>query len=573
MFQRQTTRRVFLQQTAVAGAACLAAALPDRVGADAPGPLVRKSIAEFSKDGNLVASLRKGIKKMRELPPDHPFSWVFQANIHWRPFYPAYVYKQADESTDPAQQLFRDKLGFMPEINVFNQCPHGNWWFLPWHRAYLYYFERILRWAAKDPTLALPYWNYSDPDQRELPRVFREPTTDGKPNPLYLPESAVFTDSQGKTQVFPMRDGPLNSFPTALTQLTKGATSLAALRVIAYTNSDPAPASQGFGSPRACDATCGCGSGALESTPHNKVHNAIGGNTVMVGDAFRVGFMGDIATAARDPIFWLHHSNIDRLWESWVQLKGGRLNPEDPDWLNYPPPQLGPGPFTFYDVGPDENPQPAQKRPFELLDIAKLGYKYDKLEDLPTTLAARPAAALGGQAFRPLAVTSKDQTIKLKNTASESVPVAPAEGVTAEHVRAAAAAKPEEQGELLVVLEEVEFQQPPGVYYDVYLSGGAGAEKLTPESPYYLGALTFFGLGQHGGGHGHGAQGLLLSVKFALPADLRKQVADNKLDPKDLQVTFVPQTGTEPVKGKEAPKASPERTVVTIKRVRLVVVR
>jgi hypothetical protein len=32
-------------------------------------------------------------------------------------------------------------------------------------------------------------------------------------------------------------------------------------------------------------------------------------------------------TAAQDPIFWLHHANIDRLWERWLQLGGGRANP------------------------------------------------------------------------------------------------------------------------------------------------------------------------------------------------------------------------------------------------------
>ena len=38
---------------------------------------------------------------------------------------------------------------------------------------YLYYFERIVRWAAGDNTLRLPYWDYTDPAQVGLPSEFR----------------------------------------------------------------------------------------------------------------------------------------------------------------------------------------------------------------------------------------------------------------------------------------------------------------------------------------------------------------------------------------------------------------
>ena len=39
--------------------------------------------------------------------------------------------------------------------------------------------------------------------------------------------------------------------------------------------------------------------------------------------------MGDPLTAAQDPIFWLHHANIDRLWNHWLQQGGGRADPTD----------------------------------------------------------------------------------------------------------------------------------------------------------------------------------------------------------------------------------------------------
>jgi hypothetical protein len=63
-------------------------------------------------------------------------------------------------------------------------CQHASFFFLSWHRMYIYFFERILRAASGDPNLALPYWNYSDPAQRALGVPFREPA--GANNLLFV---------------------------------------------------------------------------------------------------------------------------------------------------------------------------------------------------------------------------------------------------------------------------------------------------------------------------------------------------------------------------------------------------
>ena len=49
-------------------------------------------------------------------------------------------------------------------------CPHGNWYFLPWHRAYLMSFENELRRVLNNPDFALPYWDcllYTSPSPRD----------------------------------------------------------------------------------------------------------------------------------------------------------------------------------------------------------------------------------------------------------------------------------------------------------------------------------------------------------------------------------------------------------------------
>jgi hypothetical protein len=171
---------------------------------------------------------------------------------------------------DPAHHLFREDTGFTPDPNVFNQCPHGNWWFLPWHRAHLHYFERILRWAAEGPELMLPYWNSCDADQRELPAAFRAATVNGKDNPLHLPESVTFTDGQGKPQIFPLRDGPLLRGDT---QLSAAVGTLKALSDVPFTTAKPLPGEprlrQPAGVRRSAQLRLWCpGVGAAQPRPH-----------------------------------------------------------------------------------------------------------------------------------------------------------------------------------------------------------------------------------------------------------------------------------------------------------------
>ena len=54
-------------------------------------------------------------------------------------------------------------------------CEHGNQLFLPWHRAYLYYFEQALQDLA--PGVTLPWWDWTaergcrDAGPRRVPQV------------------------------------------------------------------------------------------------------------------------------------------------------------------------------------------------------------------------------------------------------------------------------------------------------------------------------------------------------------------------------------------------------------------
>jgi hypothetical protein len=182
---------------------------------------------------------------------------------------------------------------------------------------YIYFFEHILRAASGDDDLALPYWDYSNPGQQALPVPFREPADES--NPLFEaernppinqgaqlpPASVAISRTMGVRNFLPRRGGRV---------------SFGGARI---------PASQHF-----ADRSF---TGELENQPHNIVHGLVGG----------AGLMSNPNTAAQDPIFWLHHSNIDRLWERWLDLGEGRANPvDDGVWMD-----TG---FTFFDEAGDE---------------------------------------------------------------------------------------------------------------------------------------------------------------------------------------------------------------------------
>ncbi|MFC5461686.1 tyrosinase family protein [Massilia niabensis] len=148
-----------------------------------------------------------------------------------------------------------------------NRCPHGIAYFLSWHRGYLYHFERQLRLVANDARLVLPYWDYYS--YATLPAEF---TNASSTNPLYVPR--LNTNVRQALTLAP--------FSNTLTNFQRGLSN-------AF---EP----------------------VLESAPHNPVHDIIG--NVMA-----------TMQSPTDPIFWLHHANVDRLWAAWVNAGAGRQMP------------------------------------------------------------------------------------------------------------------------------------------------------------------------------------------------------------------------------------------------------
>lgn len=278
------------------------------------------------------------VRAMQARPLTDPTSWLFFAAIHG--VHPTVWIEFGIVEPGVAAPASRVQRRF------WNQCQHQSWYFLPWHRGYLGSFEQVAREAvvaAGGPEdWALPYWNYSDTtraDARRLPEAFEAAKLpDGTDNPLRVERR--FGD--GTTPIV----------------IDEALVSLAALDDMEFSGGtgDIPP---GFGGPRTIfhhGPESETTNGGLESGPHNGIHGAVGGSIPGEdpNDWRNFGLMSTPLTAALDPIFWLHHANIDRLWSTWSRQND---DPVDAGWLDGPadrpfamPTSSGEWTFTARDV-------------------------------------------------------------------------------------------------------------------------------------------------------------------------------------------------------------------------------
>ena len=226
-------------------------------------------------------------------------------------------------------------------------CQHGSWYFLPWHRMYLRAFELIVQDALQDDEWSLPYWYSIDPDNPDslvLPPEFRDQSRG-----LHVKQRSVGANA----------GDPLPMFSQSL------ARSLLEAFAADDFSTDVGQTSFGGGE-RSEPSFNGLEVGLLEGTPHGGVHGLVGNDYDADFRVLRRGWMGDPYTAAQDPIFWLHHANIDRLWQVWLNLDPAHRNPtDDPAWFQTE--------FSFPRVGGGEE----KWRVGDVLDTESLGYNYE----------------------------------------------------------------------------------------------------------------------------------------------------------------------------------------------------
>lgn len=306
------TRRDVLQ--GAAGAMVLGLTGLDLVASAAAQPVrIRRNLNRLPPGDRTLEIYRRAVRLMHELPANDRRNWARQAKLH------------------------------------NDNCAHKNWLFLPFHRAYLRYFEHIIRELTGEAEFALPYWDWSESPR--LPAAFvgaNEPL-----DPRFWPDPDPNID--GRTHA--------NGRPRQEREIVAGQSipiSRPAFRRVLTLKDFRA-----FGGGKVRTHRDRGRPGQLESGAHDTVHLSISGHM-----AYNFSPL--------DPVFWLHHANIDRLWAEWNQ-KSRNTNPTDRDWRNY----------DFRNVFTNRRGQLlASVKVSEVTSLAPLGYTYDTLAGIEIAAAS-----------------------------------------------------------------------------------------------------------------------------------------------------------------------------------------
>jgi tyrosinase len=191
-------------------------------------------------------------------------------------------------------------------------CKHGSPFFLPWHRAYLYFFEKELQDRVAGVTL--PWWDWTQNHAEGLPAAYsRARTAAGTKNPL----ASSPIQPAGRRDPKEKRTWRQFNRSSRLPEPSEVEAVRENRDYFTFQNQ-------------------------LENI-HNGVHGEVGGT------------MGDISVAGYDPIFWAHHCTIDRIWYLWQ--------------LDHPGAHL---PAAYLDTALPPFPMTVR----QTLDITALGYDY-----------------------------------------------------------------------------------------------------------------------------------------------------------------------------------------------------
>jgi hypothetical protein len=379
-----------------------------------------------------IVSMQKAFVKLKALGCTKTVSWYFQSAIHGVP-----------------NPKIQGKLDTNPLCLAFNKAskPYAAWskcashansgspsdiHFLPWHRVYLMHFEKIIRKYSADPTFALPYWDYE-----HFPTLPDKLQAKSKGS-LYEP-GRLTSLNQGK---------PIDSVALKTIKLD----SIALQDVVDYATYND----------------------QLNHGQHDFMHDYIGGTTTsynkIYNDNMYAGLMGNVPSAAFDPVFWLHHSNIDRLWQNWmIQNPGQNVTLGQLNSIKWP--------YTFY----KENGYGISYNMTQVLALStSTDYEYDKK-------ASAPAAK--GKMIPQRLEEHNIATIPLNTVATMANPANIDLNLTNEQLQVI----DKVVDERIILNLTVAYAGKPRGRYEVYINLPENVSSSSIEAKkYFTGAISFF---------------------------------------------------------------------------------
>jgi tyrosinase len=258
----------------------------------------------------------------------------------------------------------RAMMRMTPPTQGDRNAAHSGPVFLPWHRFMLVLLELQLQRVLGDPDVGLPYWDWA---------------ADGDLPPAEQPATALWGPDGIGGSGFPVPDGPFtaDAFPVLIesdrfgglrstergllrdlaadvADLPTTAQVRAALALTAYDAPPWGRSSAGFRN-RLEGWRPGPGPGL-----HNRVHVWVGGDMAP-------------ATSPNDPVFYLNHANVDRIWEAWLVAHGRTYLPPDSESADLAGHRLGDAMDSLLTRDP--------VTPADVLDVAALS-TYDVLPSL-----------------------------------------------------------------------------------------------------------------------------------------------------------------------------------------------
>lgn len=384
---------------------------------------VRKDASTPEGQADLTA-MRKALAVMKAKGCEDPTSWYYQSAMHW---IPDTIRKNA------LCEAYHNPSDLKDGWDNCTHSPTGKekLHFLVWHRMYIWHFEKIVRKLSGKRDFALPYWNYASADGRHDYRMPREFRTKG----------SLYTSC---------RFDSLNAgYPIS----GEGRRALDLRKLMSYK-----------------DYRDFCYS--INAAPHGSMHDYIGsGNDTssvprydnpITGTKTGTGLMGWVPTAAFDPIFWLHHSNIDRIWQQWTNSSNGQnVELEDLKSVYWP--------YVFF----DEN---GKKVVYSIEDVISVVYQMDY--DFDDTKLKEKVGALR------MVRASKQRLIAQAGRSDVSG------RVTDIKTKALLAASEGAHGGCEVEVK-VSFKTRPKGVYELYMNHRGS--NFSPSHQSFVGYMTFFG--------------------------------------------------------------------------------
>lgn len=350
-----------------------------------------------------------GMERFMARSKDDPLSYYQIAGVHGRPF----------QSWNNFPTPLLNQAGF---------CPHGSNLFGTWHRPYLAAYEQAWylavqeviasfpssqrqRWRNAATNLRMPYWDWAqDGGSNTVPTVIRDPTVVVEsPQGQVTINNPLYSYSFGRSLPSEMGGGPWNSWPVTLRRPLANPTRSNNNEMNARFNAQrlslrdrvfalfSSKADWGRASTSSIGVRTDLSGGGVDSfeSVHDAIHNAAGGETG--------GHMYYLDVSAFDPIFWLHHTNVDRLLAMYqlivpnTYVANGNIPRPMAQW-NQGEPKNSYTPLKPFTKDTRGNYFTSQ----DVKETRVLGYYYPETSDRSYTQVARAVTSLYGSGGRTL---------------------------------------------------------------------------------------------------------------------------------------------------------------------------